>query len=194
MESARDHEVGRPNFAQDVVVGLDVGRDEVAARRAGMRGQGFAQMPDRPHVAATIADKQSHAQARIEQPAGERDDLPEVGRVDFIRRRTIDLSELASYWIERVEHLLRACVRDRDAVPVERSIDVRFHEYMADQTAVIRRVYAMSGLPLTPDTESRIGGYLAAWVPTNAVRLSSATILAVSAVKLWSKGETPKSS
>jgi len=33
---------------------------------------------------------------------------------------------------------------------------------MADQTAVIRRVYAMSGLPLTADTESRIGSYLAA--------------------------------
>ena len=81
---------------------------------------------------------------------------------DRIRRRTIDLGELASYWIERVEHLLRACVRDRDAVPVERSIDVRFHEYMADQTAVIRRVYAMSGLALTAGTESRIGGYLAA--------------------------------
>jgi hypothetical protein len=80
---------------------------------------------------------------------------------DRIRRRAIDLGELASYWIERIEHLLRACVRDREAVPAARSLDVRFHEYMADQKAVIRRVYAMSGLPLA-EAESRIDGYLAA--------------------------------
>ena len=66
---------------------------------------------------------------------------------DRIRRRTIDLAELASYWIDRIEHLLRACVRDREAVPPGRSIDVRFHEYMADQKAIIERVYDMSALP-----------------------------------------------
>jgi uncharacterized protein len=32
-----------------------------------------------------------------------------------------------------------------------------------------------------------IGGYLAAWVPTNALRLVLAAILAVSAIKLWTK-------
>jgi uncharacterized membrane protein YfcA len=32
-----------------------------------------------------------------------------------------------------------------------------------------------------------IGGYLAAWAPTDALRLALAAILAVSAVKLWSK-------
>jgi hypothetical protein len=81
---------------------------------------------------------------------------------DRIRRRTIDLAELANYWIGRIEHLLRACVRDRDVVPPERSLDVRFDEYMADQKAVIHRVYAMSGLPLTADAASRIDAYLAA--------------------------------
>ena len=81
---------------------------------------------------------------------------------DRIRRKAIDLTALAGYWIERIEHLLRACVRDREAVPAARSLDVRFHEYMADQKAVIRRVYAMSGLPLTAEVEARIDGYLAA--------------------------------
>ena len=47
-------------------------------------------------------------------------------------------------------------------MPAARSLDVRFHEYMADQKAVIRRVYAMSDLPLTADVESRVDGYLAA--------------------------------
>ncbi len=81
---------------------------------------------------------------------------------DRIRRSTIDLAELARYWIDRVEHLLRACVRDREAIPAGRSIDVRFHEYMADQKAIIERVYDMSALPLTDDVEARINDYLAA--------------------------------
>jgi uncharacterized protein len=38
-----------------------------------------------------------------------------------------------------------------------------------------------------------IGGYLAAHAPTDALRLVLAAILALSAVKLWAKSETPKS-
>jgi uncharacterized membrane protein YfcA len=37
-----------------------------------------------------------------------------------------------------------------------------------------------------------IGGYLAAWAPTDALRLLLAAILAVSALKLWSKSKAPK--
>jgi uncharacterized protein len=33
-----------------------------------------------------------------------------------------------------------------------------------------------------------VGGYLAAWAPTDALRLVLAAILAVSAIKLWTKG------
>jgi uncharacterized protein len=39
-----------------------------------------------------------------------------------------------------------------------------------------------------------VGGYLAAWVPTDAIRLVLATILAVSAIKLWSKSDVHNSS
>ncbi len=79
---------------------------------------------------------------------------------DRIRRRTIDLKALASYWIDRVEHLLRACVRDRDALPAAQSMDVRFDDYMADQESVIARVYAMAGLPLTEEAKARIRTYM----------------------------------
>jgi hypothetical protein len=81
---------------------------------------------------------------------------------DRIRRKTVDLAELARYWIDRVEHLLRACVRDRDALPANQSLDVLFHEYMADQKAVITRVYTMAGLSLTAEAERRIDAYLTA--------------------------------
>lgn len=82
---------------------------------------------------------------------------------DRLRRRLpLDLPELAAYWIDRIERLLRACVRDRALLPPERSLDVLFHEYMADQKGTIRRVYAMSGLEFTPRAEARIDGFLAA--------------------------------
>jgi uncharacterized membrane protein YfcA len=36
------------------------------------------------------------------------------------------------------------------------------------------------------------GGYLAAWAPTDALRIALALILAVSSIKLWSKRPTDK--
>jgi hypothetical protein len=53
---------------------------------------------------------------------------------DRMRRRRIDPAGLANYWIDRVELLLGACVRDRDRIPAEQSIDVPFDEFMADST------------------------------------------------------------
>ncbi|MHB9879335.1 sulfotransferase family protein [Pacificimonas sp. ICDLI1SI03] len=80
---------------------------------------------------------------------------------DRIRRSRIDLTELAEYWIDRIERLLRACVRDRDVVPDDQSIDILFHEYMADQKATVARVYAKADLELTTEAEARIDGFLA---------------------------------
>ena len=78
---------------------------------------------------------------------------------DRIRRHTVDVKALARYWTDRVEHLLRACVRDRDSVPADQSLDVLFDDYMADQQTVIERIYAMAGLPLTADAKARIQAY-----------------------------------
>jgi uncharacterized membrane protein YfcA len=35
-----------------------------------------------------------------------------------------------------------------------------------------------------------VGGYLAAWAPTDALRIVLSAILALSAIKLWKKGRT----
>ncbi|AHE54629.1 sulfotransferase family protein [Sphingomonas sanxanigenens] len=81
---------------------------------------------------------------------------------DRIRRKRQDLPALAAWWIDRIEALLRRCVRDRDAIPAAQSIDILFHEYMADQKATVARVYAMAGLEMTPEAEARIDAFLAA--------------------------------
>jgi hypothetical protein len=74
----------------------------------------------------------------------------------------MDLAELATYWIDRIERLLRACVRDRDTVPASQSIDILFHEYMADQKATIARVYDLADLEMTDEADTRIDQFLAA--------------------------------
>ena len=51
---------------------------------------------------------------------------------DRMRRAAIEPEALAAYWVDRVDRLLRACVRDRDLLPADRSVDVLFHEFMAD--------------------------------------------------------------
>lgn len=68
---------------------------------------------------------------------------------DRMRRTRIDLPALADYWVDRVERLLRACVRDRDALPAGHSLDVVFHELMDDDIGTVRRIYERAGLPLT---------------------------------------------
>jgi hypothetical protein len=79
---------------------------------------------------------------------------------DRVRRKRVDLAELAEYWIDRVERLLRACVRDRDALPAERSVDVLFHEFMADDLGTVERIHARAGLATSPEARAQLRAYL----------------------------------
>jgi hypothetical protein len=79
-----------------------------------------------------------------------------------LRRTRIDLPALADYWIDRVERLLRACVRDRDRLPAAQSVDVLFHEFMADDVGTVARIYDRAGLPFTPTAQAEITAFLAA--------------------------------
>lgn len=79
---------------------------------------------------------------------------------DRIRRDPVDPPGLARHWTDRIERLLRACLDQRDAWGADQSLDVLFHEYMADQEGTLRRVYELAGLPLTPDAEAALLGYL----------------------------------
>src|SRR5207253_951029 len=50
---------------------------------------------------------------------------------------TVDPAVIGGYWADRLETMLRACVRDRDLLPAERSIDVLFDEFMAAVVATV---------------------------------------------------------
>lgn len=81
---------------------------------------------------------------------------------DRLRRTEADLPGLAEHWIWRIEQMLRAAVRDHDTLPQNQIVDVIFHEYMADQEGLIRRIYQTADLEYTPEAQERIRGYIAA--------------------------------
>jgi len=79
---------------------------------------------------------------------------------DRMRRTRVDPPAVAAYWIDRIEKLLRACVRDRFLVPAERSIDVLFHEFMADDIGMIERIYELADLEMTENARTQLAKYL----------------------------------
>ena len=78
-----------------------------------------------------------------------------------IRRTRVDLDELARYWIDRIERLLRTCVRDRDRLPGSQALDVPFHEFMADDVGTVARIYELAGLAMTSDARARLDAFMA---------------------------------
>lgn len=83
-----------------------------------------------------------------------------LGYCDRTRRDPVDPAGLARHWASRIERLLRACVEQRDAWGADQSVDILFHEYMVDQEAVMRQVYDLADLPLTPEAEAALTSYL----------------------------------
>jgi hypothetical protein len=78
-----------------------------------------------------------------------------------LRRTRVDVRGLAAYWINRVERLLRACVRDRDQVPAAQSLDVTFHEFMADELGTVTRIFALADIPVTPQVHAALASFVA---------------------------------
>lgn len=78
-----------------------------------------------------------------------------------MHRDPVPVEDLAATWVERLGTLLDAVVRDRSAIPAERSLDVRFDDFMADEAGTARRVLELAGEPVTPEVEAGLAGYLA---------------------------------
>lgn len=78
-----------------------------------------------------------------------------------MHRSPVPVEQIAADWVDRLEVMLAAVVRDRDVVAAERSLDVRFDAFMADDVATAARVYEVAGEPLTGEAEQRMADYLA---------------------------------
>ena len=66
-----------------------------------------------------------------------------------MHRSPVPVQEIAATWIDRLELMLAALTRDRGVVAPERSIDVRFDDFMADEFGVAEQVYGLIGEPVT---------------------------------------------
>lgn len=51
------------------------------------------------------------------------------------------------YWLDRAADLLNGCLRDRDLLPAEQTIDVRFEDFMADEQGTVAAIYALADQP-----------------------------------------------
>lgn len=78
-----------------------------------------------------------------------------------MHRSEVPVQEIAAAWVDRLELMLNALVRDRDVVGPERSVDVRFDDFMADEPGVAQKIYDLAGEPLTDDARASMAGYLA---------------------------------
>lgn len=78
-----------------------------------------------------------------------------------MRCAQVDTRAIGNYWVDRVEHLLRACVRDRDNIPAAQSVDVLFHEFMGDETGTLEKIYQTAGVDLSDTARTEHASYIA---------------------------------
>jgi len=68
---------------------------------------------------------------------------------------------IGRYWMHRAEELLNGCLRDRDALPAEHSMDIRFTDFMADEQATLQAIYELAGQPFGADVRDAMASFIA---------------------------------
>jgi len=63
------------------------------------------------------------------------------------------------YWTDRIGRLLDASMQQRRLLPPDRTVDVLFHQYMADELGVLEQVYCSAGMELTNEVLKEIDVY-----------------------------------
>ncbi len=72
-----------------------------------------------------------------------------------------DIEAHVAYWVDRIERMLRAYVRDYRKVPDNRRVDLLFQDIIADDIGSAQRVLEASGLPATPESTQDLEDYMA---------------------------------
>lgn len=77
-----------------------------------------------------------------------------------MRCTRVDTEAIGAYWVDRIERLLRACVRERKKIPDKQSVDVLFHEFMADNDAILDDIYRKAGLERSRTSRAQHAQYI----------------------------------
>jgi len=78
-----------------------------------------------------------------------------------MHRSPVPVQEIAASWVDRLEHMLGALIRDREVIGPERSIDIRFDDFMADELGVAQQIYSLAGEPVDATPRDAMAAYLA---------------------------------
>ncbi len=79
---------------------------------------------------------------------------------DRMRRHSIEPEWLLDYWSDRIHRLLSACVRDRDLVAAERSLDISFHHLNGNEMPVLKDFYRIAGVDIPAKVADRFQSYI----------------------------------
>jgi hypothetical protein len=78
-----------------------------------------------------------------------------------LSRDRVDVEGIGRYWADRLESMLRRCAEEHDYLPAGQTIDVHFDAFMADDLAMITRVYELAGQPLDDTARSAMTRFIA---------------------------------
>lgn len=71
-----------------------------------------------------------------------------------------DVAAHVAYWIDRIERMLRAYVRDMDVVPAGQRLDLMFQDVIADDVGTAQKLLEFAGLPSTADSVADMRDYM----------------------------------
>jgi hypothetical protein len=77
-----------------------------------------------------------------------------------ISHAVVDPMRVGQYWSERIEEMLNAGMRDHELLPADRTIDVAFDEFMADDVAMVERIYAIADQPYTTAVRAAMEAFM----------------------------------
>lgn len=77
-----------------------------------------------------------------------------------LNHRRVDPPAVGRYWADRLVDMLGSCVRDRDLLPPDHSMDVLFQDFMADDVATVGRIYQLAGRSMTAEARAAMDAFM----------------------------------
>ena len=72
----------------------------------------------------------------------------------------VDPKTLVEYWVDRIERLLKECVRDRFNLTDGKIMDLPFQEFMDDDLGAVKKIYQLAELQFNETSELELSAYL----------------------------------
>lgn len=83
------------------------------------------------------------------------------GLAVLAHQKVPDVQAHVAYWVDRIEHMLRAFLRDMEQIPRSRRVDLLFQDVMADDVGSAQKVLEAAGLPSSRESEQDMRDYMA---------------------------------